>query len=278
MKKGFKKGFFLVVFLAAAGFVFYRGWLQFAVSTDECGVMVSKTSGVCSSVIERGVFLWRWEPLIPTNVKILRFSRLSKNQTQTVEGSLPSADVYSLQIQQNPDFSYRFQIDLSLQVASEKLVDFVSQGRINSQADVDSYLDQCSDRLASEIASFVIDEAQKNPAFLASSLSTEDIVRGVNAQSLFPDLEIRSIFIKDAKIPDLALYERAKKTFEGFQTLVDKELASLARRHAESILNDNRAVNKLTKIGEALKKYPEVSEILKNADAAAILKSMDTLN
>lgn len=278
MKKSIKRGFFLVLIMAAAGFVFYRGYLQFAVSADECGVLVSKTGGVCPSVIQRGFFLWRWEPLIPSNAKILRFSTLSKTVSQVVDGSLPSADIYSLQIQQNPDFTYHFKIDFGLQVPPEKLVSFVQEGKINSQTELDSYLEQSADRIASDIVTFVIAEAQKNPAFFVSSLSESVLLEGIKASSRYPNIEIRSVFVKEAKIPDIELYERAKKTFDGFQVLVDKELASLARRHAESILNDNRAVNKLTKIGEALKKYPEVTEILKNADAAAILKSMDTLN
>ena len=283
MKKGAKIGFPLLVLavVVVAGAGFWRGWVQFSVGIDECGVLVSKTGGVYQKPVEKGGFLWRWEPLLPTNARLLTFSMQSCDFRKTVRGSLPSADIYSLQIQQQPDFSYEFDFDIALQLEGDGLVALVESGAVTKAEDVQPYLEQGADRIAALAAQFLLAESAKNPAALLTAFSTEQIVAGMDAlgggEGALAGVAIRSIFVRTARVPDRALYDTARATFDGFQELVNGELAALARKQAEAIVSDNRAVNRLTKIGETLKKYPELSDVLKNSDTAALLKSLDAL-
>ena len=284
MKKGAKIGcFFIVVLLLAAGVAgFFRGWVQFAVGIDEVGVLVSKTGGVKETPIEKGHFQWRWELLLPTNARLLKFPTAAIDYHKTIHGALPSADIYSLQIQQMPDFSYDFDFDLALQLEPDELVALVKAGTVASEEDIASYLDKSADRIASLTAQFLIAESEKTQGALLTALSTEQLVAGIHtvageAGAELTDIAICSIFVRSARVPDMELYNRAKATYDGFQSLVDDELSKLARKQAEAIVSDNRAVNKLTKIGEVLKNYPELSDVLKSSDTAAVLKVLDSL-
>lgn len=277
MKKGLKIIavilFFLVV--AAGGYCFWRGWVQFLVPTDSCGIMISKTGGVYEKPIEKGRFVWRWEPLLPTNARVQVFSMQSQSFRKTVQGSLPSAEIYSLQIQQAPDFSYRFDFAIDLQVSPDELVALVKTGVIQTPADLQPYLERTAERVAALVSRYLMQKTEKEPQTLLTSYGTEQILSGIKSDFSADAVLVRGITVLSAKVPDVELYEKAKATFDGFQKLVDTELASLARKQAEAIVSDNRAVNKLTKIGETLKKYPELSDVLKNSDTAAVLKALD---
>lgn len=303
----------LILLFAAAAFGFWRGWVQFSVGIDECGVLVSKTGGVYSHPIVQGHFLWRWEPLLPTNARLLTFSTQSVRFERHVRGALPSADLYSLQIRQAPDFTYEFAFDIDLQLTPESLVALVRERRVRSHEELSDYLERGADRIAALSAQFLLAESARAPLIPLSALATEQIAAGIKATAVddaarvlgdtmadtrersdedgtdmvaqdddmgilsLDGIQLRGIAVRMARVPDFDLYDRAKATYDGFQSLVDDELATLARRQAESIVSDNRAVNRLTKIGETLKKYPELSDVLKNGDTAAALRALDTL-
>ncbi|MCR5724558.1 MAG: hypothetical protein K6G80_05680 [Treponema sp.] len=265
-----------VLLLAAAGFLFFRGWVQFSVGVDECGVLVSKTGGVYKMPVEKGRFVWRWEPLLPTNATLLRFSKQNWHCTKRVSGALPSAEIYSLQIQQNPDFTYSFDFDIALQLRAEELVDLVESGAIQHQDDIEPYFDKCAQTLAEHAARYIISASNAKDEFPLPVFSSDEIVSAVSGAA-YKGVQVHAIFVTASKIPDLNIYETAKNTFETFASQVNTELAGLARRQAELIVSDNRAVNKLVKVGETLKNYPELAEVLKNSDAALLLKSLETV-
>ncbi len=279
MKRGKKIGVTVLVllFIAASGFCFWRGWIQFSVPTDACGIMVSKTGGVFQTPIQKGHFFWRWEPLLPTNTKLFVFSMRSEHFHKSIQGALPSADLYSLQIQQEPDFSYSFAYDISLQLKPDELITLVSSQKIQDTSDITTYLEHTADRIAALTTQFLLNESALHNTALLTAYSTEQILAGIKNLGDIQGISIRDITVSKAHIPDITLYNTAKNTFDHFQRLVDTELAALAKKQADSIVSDNRAINKLTKIGETLKKYPELSEVLKNGDTVSVLKALDTL-
>lgn len=264
----------LLVLLLAGGAAFYVGWVQFKVKTDECGVLVSKTSGVYPHIIEKGAFCWRWEPLLPTNAKLLTFQIKSRTYHKQVRGSLPSAEVYSAQVKNAPDFAYAFDLDIALKMQKDALLAKVADSEITTTEEVEAYLDHTADRLAERVAEYFIAESAADPTKIVTSRSTEQILAGLGATA-FDGVEVTSLFVKDAKIPDAELYNRAKQTYMTFQDYVDEALTKSAQHQADTILSDNRAVSRLTQIGETLKKYPELSEILKNGDSADFIKSLN---
>ena len=266
----------LIVLILAGGAAFYFGWVQFKVDTDECGVLISKTSGVYPTIIEKGVFCWRWEPLIPTNAKLLTFKIKPQSFKKTINGSLPSAEVYAGQIKGTPDFAYQFDFDISLKFKKDVLLEKAGSSEVTTSSELTTYLDQTADRIAEQTAQYLISESAKDPAAIAVNRDTEQLLSGIGITSgSLNGVEVISIFIKNAKIPDLNLYNRAKQTYMTFQDYVDEALTKSAQHQADTILSDNRAVSRLTQIGETLKKYPDLAEILKNGDSADFIKSLN---
>ena len=277
MKKILKKIFITLLFLIlAGGAAFYFGWVQFKVDTDSYGVLISKTSGVHPVVIEKGIFCWRWEPLIPTNAKLLTFKVKPQTFNKSVSGTLPSAEVYAAQIKGTPDFAYYFDFAITLSLAKSSLPKKAGASEITSESDVNACLDRTADRIAEKVAQYLIAESARDPAAIALNRDTDQLISaiGLSDESL-DGAEVSGIFIKDAKIPDITLYNRAKQTYLSFQDYVDEALTKSAQHQADTILSDNRAVSRLTQIGETLKKYPDLAEILKSGDSADFIKSLN---
>ena len=59
--------------------------------------------------------------------------------------------------------------------------------------------------------------------------------------------------------------------------MVDALLSDAAKEQAQKILADERSVNRLTKIGEVLKKYPDLNNLLSNGGSAEVLKALNNL-
>lgn len=275
MRKGNHVFFTVLVLMLIGGAVFYFGWVQFKIKTDECGVFVSKTSGVYPRIIEKGTFCWRWEPLLPTNARLLTFRLVPHTYHTAVRGALPSAEVYSAQVKSAPDFAYAFDIDIALRMKKDALLEKAGAAEITTDEELETYLHQAADRIAELVAAYLIAESAADPTGIATSRSTGQILAGIGTDDALDGIEVVSIVVKNAKIPDAELYARAKRTYMTFQDYVDEALISSAQHQADTILSDNRAVSRLTQIGETLKKYPELSEILRNGDSADFIKSLN---
>ena len=75
----------IVVLLIAGAAVFFVGWMQLAVKPGTCGIMTSKTGGLYEVPIETGLFQWKWERLLPTNVTLKAFPWSPTRQGQTFQ-------------------------------------------------------------------------------------------------------------------------------------------------------------------------------------------------
>ena len=93
----------------------------------------------------------------------------------------------------------------------------------------------------------------------------------------FEYIDVKDVVLKKAKIPDVRLYKIARKSYEKFQDMVDALLGEAAKEQAQKILADERSVNRLTKIGEVLKKYPDLNNLLSNGGSADVLKALNNL-
>ena len=83
VKKFFANFIVLLIFSAV---VFFIGWIQFYVRPGTCAIMKSKTGGLYHSAVVPGVFTWRWERLLPTNVSLEIFDLSVYKATQSVSG------------------------------------------------------------------------------------------------------------------------------------------------------------------------------------------------
>ncbi len=273
-----KKGIFsLILILAAAGAVFYFGWAQNKVGIGEAGVLISKTGGVSKKIIKNGDFFWNWQLLIPKNAKVVTFPLQTQTFKKSISTKLPSGDLYSLQLKETPDFSYSFDFSISLSLSEDNLATLVEKNNLQSAEDCKNYLDSKADEIARAAASY-ISSLQAEKLADSVSLSSESVLRGIKAETAFPDVKISSLTVLKSNFADHDLYELAKKSYLDFQSLVNQEMASAAKSQAQAILKDDRTVKKLQRIGETLKNYPQLSEILKNGDTVQVIKALSELN
>ncbi|MBE6353937.1 hypothetical protein [Treponema sp.] len=267
----------LFIFVAAAAAVFAFGWLQLFIEADSCGIMVSKTSGTYGKIIKTGEFTWRWEHLIPKNTKIIEFDSCGKTFSVTSSGTLASADVYSSQVPENPDFSYQITYLISLNTSEEEILNLYNRKIINSQEELNAFLEQKAQSLADRITS----------AILSEGLLLGDEINILNEEKLlslkesapedFKNISINSIKIASSRIPDVELYRKLKDSYFTFVSELDGILKLKAQEHAQDILDDSRILDRLEKFAGLMEKYPSLAEISKSSDISQVMKVLSDI-
>ncbi|WP_277056536.1 hypothetical protein [Treponema socranskii] len=229
------------ILLVSAGVVFYFGWTQFKVGAGECGVLISKTSGVNSEPVMPGKFSWHWECLLPTNAVLRVFSLKPRSVTKTVSGSLPSADVYSTAFQSAPDFSYRFDFICTARVTPENIIALVKNGIVTDAESLDAYLDSSCTALAGKAAAYILMKSSDSTDFQPETVTSEELLEGLRASVDYPNIVFDNFAVLSSKLPDRTLYNSARDAY-------------IEAQHIQQVRTEarNRDVNEL------LKTYPEL--------------------
>ena len=106
-----KRTLITLIFLAALGAVFYFGYYQFQLPADQYGVIFTKLNGWDPLVVKPASFRIEWEGLIPLNLKMEKFDLLPVTKRISSSGTLPSSEIYSMYLENNPDFSFSYAFD-----------------------------------------------------------------------------------------------------------------------------------------------------------------------
>ena len=254
--------FCAIVLLCVAGYAFYRGCVFLKVPVGACAVLSSKTSGTYPQPITHSAFLWRWEALIPKNITLTSYSLAPRTISSNIQGSLPSAELYAMQVKGNPDFSYSFKIDVVLSPKAEQIRAVAKGAEPLSPNQFEALLTEAAQRVASDTADFIIRSCNEQPARVAPEYTSEEILVAISAQEKYAAFDISSVFVKEAHIPDTELYALAKNTYRAYQETLSTALEREAEIQAKALVEDNRTLNKLEKFGEVLEKYPKNYHIL----------------
>lgn len=214
MKKFLKKlliCFFILVIFGAA--IFFIGWSQLRIKPDCIGVLKSKTGGVLSEAIYPGKFSWRWEFLLPTNAKLTSFELKSYEINKSVQGKLPSGEVYAEILKTNVDFSYNFDFDFSVSVQADKITKLFSELVISDQQSLEKYIEKQCDTAAKLLASEIIKKLEANPLYNPDILTYEDLKTFIDFDKKFQNIQFNEIILKNCKYPDFALYNSARSAY-----------------------------------------------------------------
>ena len=264
-----------VVILIVAVTVFFIGWIPFNVKEGNCAVMVSKTGGVYEKPIIPGKFIWRWERLLPTNVTIRLFSISPFESKQTVAGSLPSADIFSKQLKDEPDFSYKVDLSVTLHVTPEEMVALVKKYDFSKQEQLASFLQSRAEIAAKKVTEYFLENKESDLSFSTNAVTAQELQAIVTKSGDdFSLVTVDSVSVKSAKIPDFSLYKLAKTSYEEYQKEVTESLKKAAADQAASVVDENRSIERLEKLGQLLQKYPQLQEIFKNGDATSIMNAI----
>ena len=250
----------LLLLLGAAGAAFYLGWDQFKVTTESCGVLISKTSGVEKKPIVPGVFSWHWQLLIPTNATIRVFSMAPYVNSVIKSGQLPSADMYKQLLLKDAEFSYSYNITLGVHFTPDGIVQQVSLHNIQNDDEMQKLLKSVVDQACDVIVAYIAEQAMQQKDF--------------SVLPQFSDIVFTQCNVEIQTVPDMYTYTKAKEAFEAYQKRLEEKLTEQAEVDATMLAQDSRDMAKLAKLGELLRQYPELSEILKNSSVTEALRSV----
>jgi len=266
----------VVILLVAAVAVFFIGWITFYVSPGHCAVMVSKTSGIYDKPVVAGKFIWRWERLLPTNVKLMTFQTEPYTSVKGFSGTLPSGDVYGKYYEEKADFSYDVSMKIRLLITPEGILDLVKNQDVRQQEDLEAYFTSKANYIAQKIVDYLI----KNPLSYVkpSTLTDQQLVEifGKNDSNL-KGFTVQDVEFTRIKLPDVNLYEKAKKAFNEYENQLSDSMKRRADEQAASLVEEERTMVQLEKFAQLLQKYPELQEYAKNGDINQLMSSMRSM-
>lgn len=255
----------IIVLLGVAGTIFVAGWIQILLPAATYAVLFSKTGGYDARVIAPGTFAWRWERVIPGNVTLYFFAVQPATVATPIHGRLPSADTVASVLPGNVDFAYQATVAVTFTVRPEALPHLVATEGLLPDA-----LPAWTRAKGEAIGHAAFERVQRPD--LAGALPDLAGVESRVADDLaeqFPAVQIREVRFADLQLPDLELYQRARRAY-----LALLEARYEARRAAARNLAEDRergvaaaearreALQVLREYGEVLEEYPILIQFL----------------
>lgn len=239
----------LVILVVLAGTAFYFGWVQILLPPENYAVVFTKIGGYDDQVIRPGEFSWRWERLIPTNMTLYTFDLHPRTLEVSFEGSLPSGQLYSSILPENPDFSLSGNVTIQFGIVPESLPALVAEEKLLPEA-----LDDFYEAKAEQISNRIMDK-------LKSATLNQQMERELARE--FPDLKILSLRTETVRVPDLELYELARQSYKELVEIRDRSREeAVARMAVEQVRAENardqerETLEALRKYGKLLNEYP----------------------
>ena len=239
----------LVILVVLAGTAFYFGWVQILLPPENYAVVFTKIGGYDDQVIRPGEFSWRWERLIPTNMTLYTFDLHPRTLEVSFEGSLPSGQLYSSILPENPDFSLSGNVTIQFGIVPESLPALVAEEKLLPEA-----LDDFYEAKAEQISNRLMDK-------LKSATLNQQMERELARE--FPDLKILSLRTETVRVPDLELYELARRSYKELVEIRDRSREeAVARMAVEQVRTENardqerETLEALREYGKLLNEYP----------------------
>ena len=272
-----------LIVLACAAAVFFFGWTQFSVPAGKYGVMLSKSGGYYPQAIMPGNFTWRWERIVPTNAQILVFDLTPRQVNYTADGLLPSADLYSKVLNTKDDFSWSFGMDTLVTLKPGQLVSIVEKNTIQTQEALESYIDSHIQAMLQTIMYRYVSELIDNP-YEYQQIKTDyhilsEKIKGELAKTAGQDFSVEAVTLTKLTIPDIHTYKIAEQAYNTYEQQREMLLAETAAKEAQYSASEQFQIDRLTKWGDFLAKYPHIIELIAVAqqDSKAALNALKSL-
>ena len=255
----------IIVLLGIAGTIFVAGWIQILLPPATYAVLFSKTGGFDSRVIAPGSFAWRWERVIPGNVTLFLFDLQPTSVTTRISGELPSAGAVASVLPGTVDFSYRATVTVTFAVRPEALPRLVETEGMRPES-----LHEWSRGQADTIAAAAAELAQRGSrtSGLRDLAAHEaEMIAPLNDQ--FRSLEVRAVRFDDLHLPDLELYQRARRSYLALiearyeaRRVAASSLAAERERDVAALEARREALEVLREYGVVLQQYPVLIQFL----------------
>lgn len=273
----------VIVLLAGAGLVFFFGWTQFSIPAGKYGVMLSKSGGYYQKVITPGQLTWRWERLIPTNARIFVFDLAPRQVHYTAEGALPSADQYSKVLNIKDNFSWSFSVDALVTLKPEYLVAAVTKNGLQTQEGLETAIDSGVQAALQTLMYRYVSELLDNP-YEYQQVKTDyhalsEKIKSELSKTIGPEFLIEDITLSKIVIPDIHTYKLAEQSYNLYEQQREMLLAETAAKEAQYAASEQFQIDRLTKWGDFLAKYPHIIELIAVAqqDSKAALNALKSI-
>ena len=272
-----------LIVLACAASVFFFGWTQFSVPAGKYGVMLSKSGGYYPQAIMPGNFTWRWERIVPTNAQILVFDLTPRQVNYMADGTLPSADRYAKVLNTKDDFSWAFGIEALVTLKPEQLVSIVRKDTIQTQEALESYIDSHIRAVLQTIMYRAVSQLVDNP-YEYQQVKTDyhtlsEKIKAELIKTAGQDFSIEAVTLTKLAIPDIHTYKIAEQAYNHYEQQREMLLAETAAKEAQYAASEQFQIDRLTKWGDFLAKYPHIIELIAVAqqDSKAALNALKSL-
>ncbi len=258
----------ILLLLGAAGAIFVAGWIQILLPPATYGVLFSKTGGFDPRVMAPGVFVWRWERVIPNNVTLFLFEVQPHSIETRLSGELPSAEAVASMLPgaaSAADFRYQATVSVTFAIRPDALPALVS-GQGLTPEDLDHWTGMKGTAVARAALELLQRRAQA--AALSDLAALEAEIRDPLA-ARFPELQVLGVRFSDLHLPDIEIYERGRRAYlelmnsqyEARRAAV-VDLAQERERGLAAQETRRAALQVLREYGMVLQEYPVLIQFL----------------
>ena len=264
----------ILLLLGAAGAIFVAGWIQILLPPATYGVLFSKTGGYDPEVMEPGVFVWRWERVIPNNVTLFLFEVQPRSFETRLSGELPSAEAVASMLPGAAgagDFRYHATVSVTFTVRPDALPALVS-GEGLTPEDLNQWIGMKGTAVGR--AALELLQGQAQAAALTDLAALEAEILDPLAAS-FPELHVVGVRFSDLHLPDIEIYERGRRAYLDLMDAQHEarraaviDLAHQRERGLAEQETRRAALQVLREYGAVLQEYPVLIQFLALQNAA----------
>jgi len=253
--RGLNFFFSLIIILAAAGAVFWFGWVQFSLGEGDYAVIYTKTNGYESETLKNGEFTWRWQALLPTNLTLHIFNLKAQTFDTEKSGVLPSGDFYAEMTGEDISFDWDIRVKVIYRLNPDALPALVSGGLLSEG--IEAYYSDFESRLNSELVRLISAEVETDPEETIG-VRIDRLESGMKAKisELDGNIIVVDALVKNWSYPDIAMYTEARRLvldLMGNRQSVMSEVENTALRREDAL---GARLSLLEEYGRILQEYP----------------------
>ncbi len=273
-----KRTIITLIILAALGAVFYFGYYQFQLPADQYGVIFTKLNGWDPAVVEPSSFRIEWEGLIPLNLRMEKFVLVPVTKRISATGTLPSSEIYSMYLENNPDFSFSYVFDITYTVKPSSLPFLITEEFLRS----DTYSDWLIDFefvLTADASSLLQKKADDEEYLKKISynyhLMEKDLLNVLAAEYDFIDF-VRFTPV-EVTFPDMSLYAEGKRQYFEMEKYHNDVQQSALKETSRRMIEESAKIELLEKYGALFTKYPQLINYyaIYSSDGEKLLPSIE---
>jgi hypothetical protein len=251
----------VILLIIVGGVAFYFGWIQFRIPEGSHAVVFTKTKGYESQAIPAGEFAWRWEALIPTNLKLHIYSDAPYTTSISSRGSLPSASIYRQELEEAPSFEYSLRIRVGYRFAAERLPELLEEESITPEGLNEWYAGR-EEAMKQQILGIVSENLEAIAESQGIASVTAELSPRIeeSLEEIFPFLVVTSVVPQELTLPDLRLYRRARDLYFARLDARSEAIATVGVDTASRQIEQESRVARLERYGSVLAQYPSLLE------------------